>query len=167
MDIESLGGTWILIGSTAIAATIEFSEEEPNSSGVKDWLNGTAAELVDRIEPTAGLTLSIDLSNQFTEVRVGEPQVSWFSSEGVLENEVIPFNGFVKFYRKIAYLTATAAPKWAVPAKAKYGAILRYDDGDTKICDRIELMGDKLIRTVNVVTDELYLDRIAIVYARG
>lgn len=31
----------------------------------------------------------------------------------------------------------------------------------------IELMDDKLIRTVNVVTDELYLDRIAIVYTRS
>ena len=44
------------------------------------------------------------------------------------------------------------------------GVALRYDDGYTMIAEWLERSDNRLVRTVNVVTDELYLDRIVMVY---
>ncbi|WP_221645468.1 hypothetical protein, partial [Nostoc sp. UCD120] len=56
---------------------------------------------------------------------------------------------------------------WAVPSDEVNKKKLRYDDGDTKIADSIEVQGEQLIRTISVVTDELYLDRVIIVYKKA
>ena len=165
MNIESFAGTWTLIGSTSINGEISFIDEEPDPNGVRNWLNGKGAALRDEVEPNSGLTLSIAANGSFTEQVEGDPNVYWFDSEGVLVSEVVPFGGFLKLQGENAYLQPSEIPSRATPDD-EYNVVLRYDDGDTKICDCINLVGDTLIRTVNVVTDELYLDRVIIVYQK-
>ena len=48
----------------------------------------------------------------------------------------------------------------------QHAAVLRYDDGDTKISDGLRLKEGRLLRMVNVVTDELYTDRQLVAYQR-
>ena len=43
----------------------------------------------------------------------------------------------------------------------------RYDDSDTVICDFVELKDDRLLRTVNVLTDGRYKNVILMVYERA
>ncbi|MEM9449908.1 MAG: hypothetical protein AAGA75_15390 [Cyanobacteria bacterium P01_E01_bin.6] len=163
MNLETLVGKWSLIGSISINSEISFVGGEPEPNGVKDWLNGSGRELVETMNATSGLTLELCSDSTFTETKYGNPAVYWFSDEGVLESEVVPFNGLVKANEFGFFLQPDEISSWATPTD-KYGVILRYDDGDTKICDRLYLSEGKLIRTINVVTDELYLDRIVIVY---
>ncbi|WP_435234818.1 hypothetical protein ACR30L_13755 [Psychromonas sp. PT13] len=163
MNIDSIVGVWLLIGSVSINSEINFIGEEPDPKGVTDWLNDSGEELIDKIQATSGLTLSVSADRTFTEVKQGSPSIYWFSDEGVLESEVIPFNGVVKTNEYGAFLQPEDIPSWATPTN-NYGVILRYDDGDTKISDHIYIREDKLVRTINVVTDELYLDRIVVVY---
>ncbi len=167
MKIESITGDWELIGTASINSEISFIEEEPEPDGVKNWLNGRAEELIKKTELTSGLTLRIDSEGNFTEKKDGNPEIEWFDSEGVLEPEVIPFDGVIKIDGSGAYIVPKQIPSWAEPSKIEYGVILRYDDSDTKICDRIEKIDGKLIRTMSVVTDELYLNRVVIVYKKN
>ena len=64
--------------------------------------------------------------------------------------------------------TAQSGPGLPSPdAMNRHGhALLRYDDGDTRISDGLRLQGTRLLRTMNVVTDELYTDRQLFAYER-
>lgn len=167
MASEEVQGEWRLVRSASIKSEIEFVNDEPHPNGVSDWLNGFDESLVDRASPTSGLTLSISPKGSFTERLSGKPNVYWFDNEGVLQTEVAPFDGVVVGCGQEAYLRPAEIAKWATPEDGEYGrALLRYDDGDTKIADRIRTMGDRLVRVVNIVTDDLYLDRVVIVYER-
>ncbi len=56
---------------------------------------------------------------------------------------------------------------WSRHALNRHGqALLRSDDGDTKISDGLGLRGTRLLRTMNVVTDELYVNRQLLAYER-
>ena len=164
MDVELFIGTWLLTGSISINSEIKFVGDEPEPNGVENWLNGSSNELIERVKPTEGLTLTISSDGKFFEERTGNPKIYWFDCEGVLESEVIPFNGHLSFYDSKAFLLLDELVSWAIPTNEVNKKKLRYDDGDTKIADSIEVLGEQLIRTVSVVTDELYLDRVIIVY---
>jgi hypothetical protein len=167
MEFESVVGSWTLVGSTSINGEIAFLGDKPDPNGVLDWLNGSGEELEGSIKHVSGLELKISLEGRFAESLTGLPEVYWFDVEGVLSNEVAPFNGTLVSIDRLIYLQPDDIPSWSVHAQNRYGdAILRYDDGDTKICDSLCLKGDRLLRTVNVVTDELYTDRVLIVYAK-
>ncbi len=166
MSIDIFVGTWALIGSFSIGSEIEFIDEEPDPNGVKNWLNGKSYKSIEQIERTEGLTLNITFDGKFAEEKTGNPNVQWFDVEGVLESEVIPFNGSLKISESNVYLIPNEILRSEITSDLTNKTNLRYDDGDTKISDFIEVRDDSLIRTVNVVTDELYLDRTVIVYQR-
>ncbi len=166
MIIDNLIGTWILIGSISINSEIELIGGEHDSNEVEKWLGGKSYELINEVEPTEGLILTITSDGRFEEEKTGYPQVSWFDREGVLQSEVTPFQGYLSFHETNIYFTPADLPSWAMPVDRESRIKLRYDDGDTKISDCIERQNDQLIRTVSVVTDELYLDRVIIVYQR-
>ena len=76
-------------------------------------------------------------------------------------------SGTLAITGECAWLQPDGIPRWSTHALNRYDqAILRYDDGDTKISDTLRLSGERLLRTVNVVTDELYTDRQLIAYLR-
>ena len=83
-----------------------------------------------------------------------------------MQSEVTPFQGYLSFHKTSIYFLPINLPSWAMPVDRESSIKLRYDDGDTKISDCIERQNERLIRTVSVVTDELYLDRVIIVYQR-
>ncbi|MDG9669280.1 hypothetical protein ONV78_16175 [Hahella sp. CR1] len=165
MSIESLIGTWLLDGSISVSSDIAQEPGGEHDDRIKSGLRGSGEELVDRVAPASGLTLTIEESGFFTEEKEGEPQVKWFDTDGVLTPQVVPFSGVVKSHKSGVFLQADDIPSWAAPTN-RYSVILRYDDGDTTISDQIYRVDDKLVRTVNVVTDEAYLDRTVIVYSR-
>ncbi|MDE0854959.1 MAG: hypothetical protein OSA97_11125 [Nevskia sp.] len=168
MTQGELKGDWSLIAACSVRSEIPFiNDEEPDPSGVFNWLNGFDDELVANAKPTSGLTMTIKPDGQFVERLSGTPAVYWFDEEGVLQEEVTPFSGMVVDTEQASYLCPASIPKWATPVSGRYGtAVLRYDDGDTKISDAVRRIGHQLVRTVNVVTDELYLDRVVILYQR-
>jgi hypothetical protein len=168
MVIADFVGSWHAIGSTSIRGEIPFVDDEPDPNGVHDWLNGDGVSLAKDMNPVDGLILSIGSSGVFSEQKVGNPQVYWFDSEGVLTPQVEPFDGSLKVSAGVTYLLPTDVPRWSKHLDGRYGdAVLRLDDGDTKICDRVDPVEGQLVRTINVVTDELYLDRVVIIYRRS
>jgi hypothetical protein len=166
MENSKFLGQWVLVGSISVNSEISFIAEEPDPNGVADWLNGFDASLRDLIKPTTGLRLEIRPDARFTEVMNDKPEMHWFDAEGVLD-DVAAFDGSFVETEQGLYLRPDEISEWAMPTEGQYGqAVLRLDDGDTKISDNLRLSDDYLLRTVNVVTDELYLDRILIVYKR-
>jgi hypothetical protein len=168
MRIEGVSGEWHLVASTSTRSEIAFDGDEPDPQGVSNWLNGSDNALAESAAETSGMVLSISPDGSFTEKVTGEPQVYWFDEEGVLAQGVSPFDGVIAWAADRAYLKPRAIANWAIPEEGRYApALLRYDDGDTKIADQLRFEGHQLVRTVNVVTDELYLDRIVIIYQRS
>ena len=168
MAYQNLEGEWQLISSASTRSEISFiNEDEPDPNGVTNWLNGLDDSLLESAKQTSGLVLSIKPDGSFTEVVTGKPEIYWFDAEGVLVDEVTPFNGVTVSSEKCTYLKPDAIAAWAIPVDGLYGeSVLRYDDSDTKIADNLRLVDGHLVRTVNVVTDELYLDRVLIKYKR-
>lgn len=165
--ISAFVGTWVLTGSTSIKGELAIVDGSPDPNGVEDWLNGSGLSLFETVDATSGLSIDIQPDGTFSEQKQGNPEIEWYDFEGVL-TEVEPFNGSLVANEQGVYLLADDAPEWRMPTENEYGvAVLRYDDGDTKISDRLEKKDDLLIRTMNVVTDELYFDRIVIVYRRS
>lgn len=168
MAYQSLEGEWQLVSSASITSEISFiNEDEPDPNGVANWLNGFDDNLLESAKLSSGLVLTIKSDGSFTEVVTGKPEVHWFDVEGVLADEVTPFNGVITSNEKGSYLKPVVIATWAIPVEGRYGeCVLRYDDGDTKIADNLRLIDEHLIRTVNIVTDELYLDRVLVKYKR-
>jgi hypothetical protein len=163
MDIA---GTWELIGFAETQSTARLIGEDTDPADIDAWLNRHDDSLLSDAEAASGLRLRIDAGN-FTEERTGSPSVSWFDAEGVLAEEVAPFDGTLIRTEDGIYLRPAVIPSWAMPVDGRHGpAVLRYDDSDTKIAESLHLAGERLMRTVNVVTDELYLNRVVLIYAR-
>lgn len=167
---DAIEGRWALTGSCSInhEITLEEEDSEIHLPEIARWLNGTAKELLLQWQPTEGLMLEIKADGSFSETATGRPQLQWFDAEGCLNEEASPFDGRWIKGKDLAYLRPTEIQRWAMPAAGQYGAaVLRYDDGDTKICDQVQRDGERLLRCVNVVTDELYLNRVLMVYERA
>lgn len=169
MSIDSFSGRWnaTATSSTHAESTL-ISEDEVDPNGIVDWLNGFDATLVRAAKPVSGLVLTIETARgTFTEKVRGNPAIVWYDAQGVLMEKVWPFDGTIVCNTHGAYLRPHDEPWWAMPVDGRYGeAILRYDDLDTRIADHLRVVGGRLIRTVNIVTDDTYLDRVLIVYER-
>ncbi len=160
MDISVFVGKWVLIGSFSIKSELQFIGRKPDSNGVKNWLNNPMSQVLKRVKSTEGLTLIINPDGTFQEQKTGNPKVEWFDCEGVLCAEVKPFNGYINVLESKPYLMTDQCPSWAKDKK------LRYNDGDTKICDTVHLDNEQLIRVVSIVTDDMYFDKVVLVYAK-
>jgi hypothetical protein len=166
MNTNEISGQWVLIGSTSRKGEVRFINEEPIDADIFDWLNGQELDVVDEIEQTNCLSMSIFDDNTFTEVKNNaESNFDWYDEEGVLDPDFIPFGGAIKCNAHGIFIQPKKISAMGLPTE-EYGAILRYDDGDTKICDRISLHEKNMIRTISIVTDELYLDRTILVYKK-
>ena len=73
--METIIGTWVLIGSISINSEIAFIGEEPDLDGVKNWLNESGKELIEDVKGTEGLKLVIAPDGRFKEIREGNPDV--------------------------------------------------------------------------------------------
>ena len=111
--------------------------------------------------------MPIDPDGRFAESPTPEIEGNWFDVEGVLADGSEPMSGTLTLAGDRAWLQPDGIPRWSEHALNRHGAaVLRYDDGDTKISDGLRLKEGRLLRTVNVVTDELYTDRQLVAYQR-
>ncbi|MFD3441049.1 hypothetical protein ACFWU3_26465 [Streptomyces sp. NPDC058685] len=131
------------------------------------WLAGETFDAEPPLEPATGLTLDIGDDDTFTES--GTAEVEWFCEEGVLEAKALPFDGRIVTTAAGSHLLLHDED--ADPHSAdddRYGDVrLRLDDGDTQIADTVVRAGDRLRRTVSVMTDEMYLSRVRYEYGRA
>ena len=166
-------GEWHLAASTSVVSELDSpadDESGADSDDVARWLNGGDGGIAAAAPETAGLLLTITHAGSFTERVTGRPGVDlWFDAGGMLTDGVSsPFDGSVVDNGQVAWLRPRGLPPFARPVQGRYApAVLRYDDGDTRIADGLRVVGADLVRTVNVVTDELYLDRVVLVYRRA
>lgn len=163
----ALIGVWVLSSFLTTSGEITFIGEEPEKGGVERWLYGNNSNQLNKARPITGLKLTIKADGSFSESRFGNPKFSWFNQEGVLDDKVTPFNGVLKMDGSRAYLHLAVPVAWANPTEAVRLNRVRYDDGDTIICDNIEVKSGYLIRTISVVTDEMYFDRTTLIYKKA
>ena len=71
--------------------------------------------------------------------------------------------GRLHFVNDVGFILPDGVPDYASPS-IENGIASRYSDGDTMVCDTLRRAGDDLIRQVSVITDELYIDRIVLIY---
>lgn len=159
-------GTWHLAAHSSEDADIEAAAVESiekRQDAIRDFFEQTHTAL--EMAPTTGLHLTIADDHTFTEGVEGEPTFDWFDDEGVMCHPT-PFDGLVVNDDAGIYIRPHEILSWATPKPGEYGCILRHDDGDTKICDRLIVDGDDLFRIMSVVTDELYTNRLVYHYQR-
>jgi hypothetical protein len=159
-------GRWSLIGNAAVAAEVAFIDGRLHPDGVNDWLNEVETGLEEHIKANSGVDIEIATDGRYIERVLGQGQLRCFNAEGVL-TDAAPCVGKVVTTEQAGYLRPDEVPKWDLPKPGKYGkAVLRLDDGDIQIADCIRIQGIYLIRTTNVVTDGLRLDRTVFVYKK-
>lgn len=164
MEISAVG-VWLLTAATATNDEVDL-DGLPAEDQIDEWLYSTGYDLIDEAEPIAGLKLTIHADSTFTEEKTGLLNLPWYDREGVLDEAVTPFSGIVKIEGNVMYLHLDEPISWASPEDAIREVRVRYDDGDTIICDRIQIVSHQLVRTMSVGTDELYLDKVLLVYQK-
>lgn len=162
MTEQSFLGVWNLTGSFSVSGELDVDPEtEEGKTELSDWIFGNSRDELDQLAPAAGLQLTIHNNATFTERKTADPEITWFDAEGVQDDDVVPFDGVYTVRDGKAYLTLAEPPDWATSPDRKR---IRYDDGDTVICDSIEFIGGNLVRTISVTSDGAYLDRVVLQY---
>jgi hypothetical protein len=158
-------GTWNLVGTFAESGEFQIIEDiEEYRRIYQEWLIAEDYGNLDNLVGAEGLQLTINDDGTFSETKTGNPKIEWFDAEGVLDNRVTPFDGLYKILDNRAFLTVEGLSSWAISSKPDQ---IRLDDGDTKICDSLRIFGENLIRTVSVITDELYTTRVILSYQKN
>lgn len=165
MSITSINGEWQLERYRHLVDEIAWGDEEDTAclAKIQAWLRGTGDAQIPDAVPMAGLVMKIQ-GNAFTE-EVIDFDALMFDVSGVQVNAYVPMTGTVVDRDGLMILEPAGVPDWATP-NAMDASILRYDDGDTKVGDNLRLINDRLVRQVSVVTDEIYLERMVLVYGR-
>ena len=165
MNTNSMQGEWELRQYHHLIDEIPYGDEDnsPRLDEIQAWLMGNDDEQIAQSVPRTGLIIRIQ-ANAFSEHAV-EFDGLMFDVSGVQVNDYVPMAGALVERNSLTFLQPDGVPDWAKPELID-GPVLRYDDGDTKVSDSLRLVGDKLVRQISVVTDEIYLERIVLVYAR-
>jgi hypothetical protein len=157
-------GIWQLVATLALHDELPlFDDIPPRLVAIDEWLYGNSHELIRQATPIAGLQLQLNADATFTETKTQDLDLEWYDVEGVSAPSVIPFDGVIRADDDHLYLHPDTESTLEDPVRSYR---VRYDDGDTTICDRAELVQDRLVRTMSVVTDELYLDRSILIYQK-
>lgn len=168
---------WHLAGSLhREGETIEERDPDRREPMLAAWLAGDDRHGSADAARASGLELVIGADGRFTERRTGDARIRWYDEGGVETiAEAVPFDGYAVERGGHRYLRPALDPQ-AMSVRLKRderfpGIALRIDDGDTDdgdtlVADRIDRDGDRLLRTMSVVTDEAYLSRLTLVYQR-
>ena len=159
-------GTWSLVSASDVENG-QLPVEGWQPGDVSEWLyNDEGDEPIGKVEPQSGLTLRIGADGTFAEIKTGEPRFLCYDRDGVQEDSIIPFDGIVKYEGASGYLLLEEPSEEAISLDPLRAFRARCDDGDTIICDKVRLRNDLLVRTVSVVTDELYTERMLFIFGR-
>jgi hypothetical protein len=115
----------------------------------------------------SGSLLTIHENGRFCQHGQGSSPVLTYDTDGVQVAGVAEFDGQIHDEGERSFLISDKVPTWAIPKDLAAQMRIRYDDGDTKVCDSAKFLDGQLVRQISVVTDELYGDRIVLVYNRG
>lgn len=165
-----LVGVWHLNSYAFVDSEIELDDKVPDPESAERWLFGEADDGVSGLTPQSGLELVLRADASYSErVTVSELRLLWYDSEGVQVGAPVAVDGVVResTAHDGAFLHPCDAPAWMTRTRESDRDSLRYDDGDTLICDRVRAVGDSLVRVISVVTDGLYLSRIMARYVRA
>jgi hypothetical protein len=161
-------GNWYLAGTFNENGQFEIIDDiEEYRRNYEVWLRAEDHSNLDKLLQVNGLQLAINEDGTFTETKIGNPDlglVEWFDAEGVADSQTTPFDGIYKIFYDRAFLTVEDVSSWAISDDPER---IRLDDGDTKICDSLRIIGEDLIRTVSVITDELYTTRVFLKYRKA
>ncbi|QDT32382.1 hypothetical protein [Thalassoglobus polymorphus] len=164
--MTELEGHWQLVGYEHLVDEILYEEgaADPRITELYGWLLGRSdVNSLPSLESQAGLVLRI-CDSKFEEEVTGFERLM-FDADGIQVNDYRPMTGVVYQRERISFIKPfDAFVQSDVERFPKL--ILRYDDGDTQVCDSLRRFEEKLIRQVSVVTDEIYLERILMVYSR-
>lgn len=165
---ENIIGIWILSGSFIEQGSMpEIKDIRKYRQSYKDWLLSDNYEPLEKMTEASGLELRIEQDGSFTERQKGTPNVAgWFNEEGILDNNVQPFDGRYFISGARAYLKFNLTDEYHWNKRAFTHKYFRFDDGDTKICDSLRVVESQLIRTMMVLTDELWTTRLVFRYRR-
>ena len=162
MTEQSFLGVWNLAGSFTVGRQLDIDPEtDEGKTELSEWLYGDSYDNLDQFTEAAGLQLTVLNNATFTERKTADPEITWFDAEGVQDDDVVPFDGVYTVKDAKAYLTLAEPLDWAISSDRKR---IRYDDGDTVICDTLKLIDGNLIRTVSVTSEGIYLDRVVLKY---
>ena len=166
---EPFVGRWQLAGFNHDDSSIVEAPHCSWGASVSLVLYASAEELLAQVQPRRGLILEITADGSFSEVADGIVEMPWINVYGEMEHAALPFAGTVLDGGKTALQlrpTVDGAPTWLPPINLD-GPTLRYNDGDTRVHDRVSLIkGGDLHRSVRMVTDDAYLTRICLRYER-
>ena len=165
MSIASMNGEWQLKFYHHLVDEIPWGDEEDTAclAEIQAWLRGKSDAQIPDAVPMAGLVMKLQ-GSAFSEETI-EFDALMFDVNGVQVNAYVPMTGTVVDRDGLTILKPAGVPDWATPNSMDASA-LRYDDGDTKVCDNLRLIDGQLVRQVSVVTDEIYLERMVLVYGR-
>ncbi|WP_149181007.1 hypothetical protein [Streptomyces sp. TRM49041] len=170
-------GRWELDGTVSTGSPVkhQFADGEEPAAVVGDlrmplrefnrrWLAGQVFEEVPPLRPASGLSLTVAPDLTFAET--GGAPVDWFTDDGVRESKAVPFGGRIVTTAVGSFLLLREPVSYAAPYRDTDVIRPRLDDGDTTITDIVAVEGDRLRRTVSVITDGMYTDRIRYEYRR-
>ncbi len=166
---EKFEGRWELYAYAHLESDLLGGKDEVDPSDIQAWLLGDGGGATGNTEDASGSTLLIHGSGRIHEQAESLTNILWFDDEGVQENynSIAPFIGFLVENANGVFARPDKIASWAVPDNTAYQARLRYDDYDTLISERFDVNEAELSRTLNVVTDGLYVTRIVMFYRKS
>lgn len=171
MKVSDFVGTWTITSAHETEGEAFFPEDFDDKTDENidflEWLNETPTLTKTRGDEVTGVTLIITEGGDFTETAEENTSLPCFDEEGVMEMTATPFDGELVEMNGAFFLRPKDLDEWVSPDDDRYEVVVRYDDGDTIVCDHIELQGDVLYRTVSVSTDLIYFNRIFYTYERA
>ena len=168
MLIDTLVGDWVLVARALAHGEADVMDGQADPASATRWLGGSGVALIQTADAASGLRLGVQADGRFCERMTGDASGLWFDAHGVQTAAADPFDGVLMLTQDCAYLLPHTLPAWATPAPGAHApAILRFDDGDTCISDRLDVSADTLVRTMNCVTDGICLERVVLVYRRA
>lgn len=134
---QTMQGTWQLESYSYTDGEVPFEGDLPQANALENWL--------------------------YPEIRL-----LWYESEGAQIESPNPTKGMTRHVpgRDAVFLHPSEVPSWMTRSRDNERDSLRYDDGDTLICDLVRMENGSLVRIISVVTDEIYLNRIIAVHKR-
>lgn len=160
--LDDFLGKWKLVASAHERGEADLEDAD----SVAQWLEERPVFSPAQLEPDEGFILTIYEDASFQEQALSHPSAQYFDGEGVLLMDGDePFIGLLLGEGPRLYPVLYSLSEGDTP-RPRCDALLRYNDGDTIICDWFERVNEQLVRVQSVVTDELYFDRTTMVYER-
>jgi hypothetical protein len=161
-------GRWKLAGYQYVNDELELNNKVADQLKAEQWLKGEFKLDSIKLKVVSGSELTVKDAKYFDKLMVEKPQVLMYDLEGVETDEFPVMDGQLHTNQAgdIMYCRPNKMPKIDNFTYPNCSIIVRYDDGDTVICESFQVKNNKLYRITSVITDELYLSRSILEYEK-